>query len=304
MNEQVPRTSGQSEADAQQNRKIETLEDRIKRGELWIILLTAAMTIAAFAAVYVARKQWLVSERQTGLMDRQTRLMERQMDEARIAGRAADKVTDRQLKIAESQDESLRKMAETNKALVDSSKASAGSSARIAKSAETGVLASRDSIRLDQRAWMALETIEGKIVADQTLRVSVRWTNSGKTPAVKTKGLISIRAFKAGVEPDMSFVNVEGLPSTGLVAPNQHFRQNTTFTDIRDGVRVLYKFSAAEIDAFKAGKMFMYAYGRVTYDDMFGCHHWVRYCWVYAATSDEWHICENGNDMDEKSNCR
>ena len=71
LHEQVPARDAQSITDEQQNRKIDVLADRIKRGELWIILLTAAMTIAAFAAVYVANKQWLVAERQTALIQEQ-----------------------------------------------------------------------------------------------------------------------------------------------------------------------------------------------------------------------------------------
>jgi hypothetical protein len=134
--EQVPRRDGQSVADEKQDRKIDVLENRIQRGELWIIFLTAAMTIAAFAAVYVARKQWRV-------MEQQTKVMQAQLADARKAAVEGDKVTDRQLKIAEKQADSQKTLADANKDIAAAATKSARATEQLADATRKAADASR-----------------------------------------------------------------------------------------------------------------------------------------------------------------
>jgi hypothetical protein len=50
-------TTKRSPVDADQNRKISYLEDRVKRGEKWMIVLTAAMVLLGGVQLWLTRKQ-------------------------------------------------------------------------------------------------------------------------------------------------------------------------------------------------------------------------------------------------------
>ena len=41
----------------------------------------------------------------------------------------------------------------------------------------------------------------------------------------------------------------------------------------------------------------MYAYGRITYEDVFGCPHWTTFCWSLMPTT-EWRAFKDHNDTD------
>lgn len=176
-NQQVPSGDDQSITDEKQDRKLDVLENRIKRGELWIIFLTAAMTFAAFAAVYVARKQWRV-------MEQQTKVMQDTLADARKSNIESGKVTDRQLGIAEKQASSQGILADANKDIAAAATKSAKATEQLARATTDAAAASRSlaesagkssaaTQRLADATAMQLEHVDRPFIAVSVLGEAV-----------------------------------------------------------------------------------------------------------------------------------
>lgn len=202
-NQQVPHRDGQSIADAQQNRKLDVLENRIKRGELWIILLTAAMTIAAFAAVYVARKQWRV-------MELQTKVMQDTLADARKSAIESDKTSDRQFKIAEGQASSLKILADANKDIAGAATKSAAATERLAGATSESAKASRGLADSSAQSTVATQRLaDAALDANSVSRQLVSTTERAMDT---TKNISRAFVFAKGVELQDAYMS-------SLVAP-------------------------------------------------------------------------------------
>jgi len=49
-------------------------------------------------------------------------------------------------------------------------------------------------------------------------------------------------------------------------------------------------------------KRTLYVFGRITYDDIFGKHHWVTYCLRLSDDRTQYQFCEEHNDTDSIEN--
>lgn len=120
---------------------------------------------------------------------------------------------------------------------------------------------------LDQRAWVApfemITESEDSIVTNSTV-IFLKFRNTGKTPALNVS------------EVHHSSMNLNDIPTNKPVIPP------ATFLLAPDGVFWIKteRFPNQLIAAIKNGwAQPMYVYGEITYDDIFGNHHWTEFCW-------------------------
>lgn len=149
------------------------------------------------------------------------------------------------------------------------------------------------SIRLDERAWLSVEVTSSPALAGRPLRDIGIFANTGKTYA------LNVRACKVVDETrnDPPINPIKEPPtfydcskesdwhSHGVLAPNS--RVQVDFGSAYVAIKgVGYPITKQIADYYNAGKRVTWRYGEVRYDDIFGCHHWVRYCYDRAPTSD------------------
>jgi hypothetical protein len=182
----------------------------------------------------------------------------------------------------------------------DAAKISANNSDRIARGSEDAVKATQASMRLDQRAWITLDTPTGDPVAGETFSPKLPFRNSGRTPARNLTSSITLQPSPTAEGPNL---NIHGktidTPSNGLLTPNQSFTSIARLADMTEPQLRLHKVTDSDMAAIHSDVVRFYLYGRINYDDVFRCHHWISYCWVYRIDPNRWQVCKEGNDIDE-----
>lgn len=160
---------------------------------------------------------------------------------------------------------------------------------------------SRELSRLDQRAWISAWKITGKLELNKPMTVQIGMKNSGKTFARKVESAINWQWADSEVAaPDFEEVERQFnslSKSQLLMPPNGEY---VTGLDVRHGE----KFAQKDIDEILTGKKIVLVYGKIKYQDVFGCDHWTEFCTRYSAVAsepinDSFVFCESHNDADE-----
>jgi hypothetical protein len=153
--------------------------------------------------------------------------------------------------------------------------------------AQEALNATRDAMRIDQRAWVAVVVPPAPLVIGGESAITFIGKNVGKTPAlnVSRQYALNIRPKKSKftLEYGDAIVNVPALFPTEVMTT----RRNA------DIVR-----NTAEADAVSSGDLVIRAYGRTCYDDVFGVHHWARFCTFYNPESKVFEGCLFYNEID------
>jgi hypothetical protein len=147
----------------------------------------------------------------------------------------------------------------------------AQASAQISKEA---VEITRDQMRLDQRAWIAVKDIHGPPSSPV-----VTFLDTGKTPARKVIMFQSSQWVASGVLPSFE-VKGKG-KRLGLLSPVTERTANQ-----QTGVQ-------------SQQWPILYVWGTFTYEDIFKQPHWTTFCAHITAGDQFWNFCEQHNDTDE-----
>lgn len=169
---------------------------------------------------------------------------------------------------------------------------------RVADDTEKALDASNEQAMIAQRAWLEVttETVPLKsgepFLPGQSADFRVRITNTGRTPAldVRYEEVWCVdRKNKNAKIPCPSFVYKTYSSPTNIM-PN-----GGSYHDFEQPINVT---AYAEI---KSNEVTQYSHGRVTYDDVFGKHHWVTYCDLLLPTG-AWANCKTNNEVDKTAN--
>lgn len=160
----------------------------------------------------------------------------------------------------------------------------------VARLAEKNIITAQNQFRLDQRAWIGIEGVEGKIVPDTTTYAIVRIKNTGKSPAKHLKHIM-VPEFTA--KNDIPHFNKEIIKSRydGIcIAPQAEFFFRSP---------EIY-FTTPILKAVSRGDIIFYVHGTIHYDDTSNNHHWTTYCWYYVPeTGDFKTYIKEHNDTDD-----
>jgi hypothetical protein len=128
-------------------------------------------------------------------------------------------------------------------------------------------------MHLDQRAWLGINRAERfDFKPGQDFSIPFDMANTGKTPALHVKTKASLKS----VEKWQKFTPTYRDPksdkaSNSVVQPQQHLILSTLPTNV----------SAAQYGDIQNGRGILYAYGDITYDDIFGQPHETIFCVMY-----------------------
>lgn len=142
--------------------------------------------------------------------------------------------------------------------------------------ARASLNATIDQNRLDQRAWIGvvkLNSFEFKPGPDFAVPFDI--TNTGKTPALKVTTEVSLKTLEKGNRfiPTFPAYPRPPKPSSSVIQPQMHMTLSTLPVDV----------SAAQYGDIQNGRGILYAYGRITYADIFGKSHETTFCVMYWA---------------------
>lgn len=163
-----------------------------------------------------------------------------------------------------------------------------------ANAAQSAASTANRTMKLDERAWVSVEVTAGPAKAGEPFKNTAIFSNSGRSYA------LNVMACKVTDETSNDPpVNPVKEPASfydcskesdwhphGVLAPNSRTEVDLDSAYIvgKDGRQLPFdKFAA---DYYNAGKYVIWKYGEVRYDDIFGCHHWVRYCYDRPPSSD------------------
>jgi hypothetical protein len=145
---------------------------------------------------------------------------------------------------------------------------------------------------LGERAWLtAVPEIHGNSFAmNQPFDVRIVVKNLGKTPALRVRGITNFSfatkdssgKFKLPIFDKGKEVVFVNLPPDGQMHYD-HFFPTVT----REGY-----------EGTMSGKIRVYFYGRIDYDDVFGTAHWLTFCNFYVS-GGEFVVCTQHNDIDK-----
>lgn len=160
------------------------------------------------------------------------------------------------------------------------------------KAAQDGVDAVRAQMRQDQRPLLKTSPVlDHKLALGETINGTVTFQNIGKTSAKNVDGRWYLSVVQNNEELHFSYPPKSpwwGL-TTGAVYPNDLPLTEKAYW-IPDGQAGVVppptnKVTQEQYDSIRQGKSFVVLYGRISYDDGFGIHHWTRFCtWEYFVT--------------------
>lgn len=170
-------------------------------------------------------------------------------------------------------------------------KDSADAAKSAADTAQSAFTASQNSFRLDQRAWIG--PIDNPIIdweAGKKFSVAIPVKNNGKTPGTNVTTVMALRALSQQKLPIF----------TDLDKPIGHFViQPGAVTYIKilsNGI-----INQADFDAIKSGDLTLWIYGRITYDDVFGRHHWTTFAQTFNPSKMGLDMYRTDNQVDEQN---
>lgn len=231
----------------------ETLADRIKQAEIWMIVLTAIIAGATAANVVVFYLESESTSKQIGF----------------LSSKAGEIVGSMNTALSDSREAINRAFSENQRAIEASTAQN-----------EAALDASIESSRLDHRAWVTVESVAlGETPTPKhPLKAVVAWKNSGKTPAlnVVSGGIV----FEMGRFPDPeppSSTPAGQASSKGVIGPGEPARTFIESTEVvPDGNWV---------EVFNVGNGMIFARGFATYTDIYGREHRTNFC-SYATSND------------------
>jgi hypothetical protein len=145
--------------------------------------------------------------------------------------------------------------------------------------------------QLDHRAWIGMENMQySPVQVGQPIRVTVSYRNTGKTP-----GMSSRVGFVVEMLPPYRPAPLQRMPKEGfagsisVMQPNAKHESSIAFGSD--------KLNQSTLDAVKSGAVVIYAYGTLTYNDIYGQPHWSRFCSFFQPANSHWPLCEIHNDF-------
>ncbi|MGB8542747.1 MAG: hypothetical protein WCD49_14030 [Candidatus Acidiferrales bacterium] len=167
-----------------------------------------------------------------------------------------------------------------------------GSEMRKASIAATRAANTADkTMVLDERAWVAVTAINGtKPEIGKKLTFTVHFIDTGKSPARNLVVHPGDEILDYGATPNFS--NEGNEVRLGILSPGSE-RTYENFIPMTNGNQELAKDG---VDYLK--KHVLSIHGRITYDDIFGCSHWITYAGYLKPDWSGYAFYPDHNDTD------
>ena len=172
-----------------------------------------------------------------------------------------------------------------------------------AKQAKDALDATIENFRLEQRAWVgAVHAIPpeykegGKNVYvkdGQPMKTGVKIVNSGKTPALNVRTIVSMFYWKSSDEFVPTFkkvINIGDGPSTSVLQPNATAVIKARSIPEEGGI------NKADIANIANAQQILYIAGKITYEDIFKRPHSTLFCMYLDPSLTVFNNCNGHNE--------
>ncbi len=145
-----------------------------------------------------------------------------------------------------------------------------------------------EQFKLGQRAWIGITKIDGGPVIGKPTVIDIGLQNTGRTPAINTYSIAYADIIGLNDTPDFS---KEMARKGGPVVPNQVCRlmpkaNNGTPLDVIDLMKL------------RDGTKRLFIHGIFKYDDIFGYHHWITFCYFINSDMITYTTYKEHNEID------
>jgi hypothetical protein len=192
----------------------------------------------------------------------------------------------------------------------------AGKSSEAAKAsvdlAQKSLQTTINTFRLNARAWLYVSPMSKPLKANEAVMVVIHGQNSGKTAARKVQGVGVAEILEGGRQPD--FIYRHGHPralfSGNILEPDSTFDFQTFVMKEGAAEPVIQRLTESQLQTINTRKATLFTHGEISFQDVFGDEHWVKFCFVYIPSGyvlreiahfgipDEG-ACKEHNDMDD-----
>ena len=166
--------------------------------------------------------------------------------------------------------------------------------------------------RTEQRAWIAITATGYTLALNKPLTVSIRIQNLGKTPARHFDGHIIVELLFGGKMPKFTYhkhrpgkpIRIGGGINIPVCLPNfQADAEATWGTALPHGQTAFPVLTQEFANQIGSGQARLFAHGMGNYDDLFGVHHWIRFCFVLepgmGTNNASMKNCDQNNEIDD-----
>lgn len=165
-----------------------------------------------------------------------------------------------------------------------------------ADNAKASIEATKEAMRLDQRAWLGASDYTYSIAESGPIDSSASVTNTGKTPALnilcKTSGTTKVKGYVLR-DSDIVYPSEMPIVKEGTLFPNQHFPLKANATAMNSEKQKIW------FDNVQSGDWIQYFFGEVRYKDAFGRDHWTHFCTQFVPGTKSGTPCPIYNETDD-----
>lgn len=265
--------------------QVETPTDRAARltatATVWMAVFTFALAATSILTIWVLINQL------------------KEMREGGIDTHALAQATEASAKAASDQAGAAQKFADTAKDINGGISRAADQLGAASKNARVSIKATQDAMHLEQRAWIGVTSIHliEDMKAEKPIGVVAVMINSGRTVALDMKNTMIVHTNVGYLDiADYATHPTEksGQIKFGLKAPVMNmFPTQTMNLPGYSGVA-----NAEAVEAIHDGRRLVYAFGWITYKDIFNKPHETRFCGVYVPDDKVFTACDTFNYAD------
>lgn len=164
----------------------------------------------------------------------------------------------------------------------------------------------RQALAVDQRAWVGAKSfviLNPPLEANKPIQIGLDYWNFGKTPALNVSGYVQPNFVTSETKLDFSKWGepVEAQRSVMFPGSSNHLlRTLPQYLPAYPSVSNSQGIPAPVFSELANGKSFIYIYGNLGYEDVFGFHHWTHFCLRYSFPSNGFVYCDTFNSVDEE----
>jgi hypothetical protein len=258
------------------------------------MVVAGCTVVIAFAAVmswHVARQQSEATQGQLQVMEQQLKEMKGSSDQSdrliKQATKQAEALTDQVVQLKASVEGATRQ----SKAAEEANKISAtgltinrNAVDETLKLTRQGLELSRQSLIASQRAWLIPKTMTVTFNSNRTVTVNFRVSNTGRSPATRLHGYMSL--FEQGAPEIYDLAGEFSAYPNTLIGPGAENDHYFAF-DIPFGIA----FSQERIDLIASGKIKSRISGAFFYSDDYAIDRVLRICGLYEPKQNAYNEC-------------
>lgn len=146
-----------------------------------------------------------------------------------------------------------------------------------------------EAMRLQQRAWVFVTEIRAsELQAGKPLDITLGFKNTGRTPARNVQIATQVDSLPKGRELEP---RLEKAYSRGIIPP-----EGTVFANVGNGNGHSQGLTQEDLQAIKSGDLVVWAYGTLTYDDVFEVRQATMFCYRLQPDGHTFAVAEVYND--------